>query len=136
MLWPNWMRWSPWTEMSRIQREMNRFFEDYVPAVQHPQGPPLNVWQGSDSCAVTVELPGVEAKDIDISVLDDQMTVRAKRTTESPGEEYAAVRREQSRSGNQEGRALCQGAPTGSRQAQADHGEDLRDFKEVNNHGR
>jgi len=94
MLWPNWDLWNPWPEMSRLQREMNRWFRDYQPATQRPQGPPLNLWQGSDSCAVTVELPGVASKDIEISVLDDQMTIRAKRVTESPGEDYAAVRRE------------------------------------------
>lgn len=94
MIWPNWRMWNPWPEMSRMQRELNRLFEGFEPTAQRPQGPPLNIWQGSDNCAVTIELPGVEAKDIEVSVLDDQMTIRGARTAESPGEEYTAVRRE------------------------------------------
>lgn len=94
MFWPFWSSTSPWSELQQMQREMNRLFGDFEPLASRRQGPPLNLWQGKDCAVLTAELPGVSPADIDVSVLDDQLTLRGKRETEAPGEEYTAVRRE------------------------------------------
>jgi HSP20 family protein len=81
--------------MRRLQRDMNRLFEDWAPGLRgRSEGPLLNLWSGKDDLVVTVELPGVEAKDVDISVVGDQLTVRGKREAEAVGEDAAWVRQE------------------------------------------
>lgn len=46
---------------------------------------PLNVWEGSDEIVVAAPMPGIEADDLEISVLDDELRLRAKER--GPGQE-------------------------------------------------
>jgi HSP20 family protein len=70
---------SPWREMERLQREMNRLvsgtsrWSGLNPA---PCYPAMNVWTNQDGAVVTAELPGVNPEDIDISVMNDTLTLR------------------------------------------------------------
>ncbi len=86
MLWSNLQRdlwnWSPWREMRRLQDEMDRLFQSYWPRVSRAQFPPLNMYANDDQVVVTCELPGVDAKDIDVSVLDDTLTLKCSRQGE------------------------------------------------------
>ncbi|KNG93107.1 Hsp20/alpha crystallin family protein [Pseudaestuariivita atlantica] len=41
--------------------------------------PAVNIWQGDDAVAITAELPGVDAADIDISVKDNVLTLSGER---------------------------------------------------------
>jgi HSP20 family protein len=74
--------WSPWREMDRLQAEMERLFErsrtagndSYVPGY-----PPVNLWSGEDEVVVSAELPGVDADKIDISVVEDTVTLSGQR---------------------------------------------------------
>ena len=98
MLWTRWLEpWgfpNPWAEMRRIQREMNRLFQDFEPARTAAGGPPANLWQGKDDAVVTMEVPGVAPENLDISVVGDQLTVRGKREPEDQGKESSCVRQE------------------------------------------
>jgi HSP20 family protein len=84
---------SPWREMDRLQREMNRLFSD---AFAHPERrvapgyPTINVWTNEESAVVTAELPGVKPDDIDISVEGDTLTLTGNRQPEEleEGEKY------------------------------------------------
>ena len=78
--------WSPWREMERLQRDMNRLFaglprERALSAV--PSYPVMNVWTNEEGAVVTAELPGCNPEDIDISVQNETLTVRGSR---QPGE--------------------------------------------------
>lgn len=72
------MMWNPWREMSRLQREMNRVFRD-VEHTQMPSYPAVNIWTKSDEAIVTVELPGYEVDNLNISVVDDNLTIKGER---------------------------------------------------------
>jgi HSP20 family protein len=88
---------SPWREMDRLRRDMNRLFTDWSTQARRtvaPGYPAMNVWAGQDSAIVTAELPGVNLEDIDISVEDDTLTLRGDRQRDELGEGVTYHRRE------------------------------------------
>jgi HSP20 family protein len=63
-----------------LQKEMGRLFECF--GGEGPKGgayPPMNLWSNDTEAVVTAELPGVDASELDISVLRDQLTIRGER---------------------------------------------------------
>lgn len=76
-------------EMQRLQSEMNRLFSGYIPAHGH-EFPAINVWVGKADAIVTAELPGVDPKKIDISVVADTLTLSGSREKDvlKEGETY------------------------------------------------
>ena len=71
-------RWDPFREMESLRREMNRLFAQTVPSGS-PEFPALNVWVQDHNARVTAELPGIDAQDIDISVVGDTLTLKGDR---------------------------------------------------------
>src|SRR5512143_1258781 len=72
---------STWREMDRLQREMNRLFEDYSPARMRsaPSYPALNVWSNEEGLLVTAEVPGVSPQDIEVNVVGETLTLSGAR---------------------------------------------------------
>lgn len=72
---------SVWREMDRLQREMNRLFEDYYPTRLRPAPayPALNVWTSEEGLKITAEVPGVRPEDLDISVVGETLTLSGTR---------------------------------------------------------
>lgn len=87
---------SPWQEMERLRREMNTLVSGLsdLEATATPGYPSINIWTNEDGAVVTAELPGVEAHDIDISVVGDTLTLSGSRTPDEPGEGGTYHRRE------------------------------------------
>jgi HSP20 family protein len=81
---------NPLREFGRLQEEINRLFPRFADESYAPDFPAVNVWTAADEAVVTAELPGVEAKDIDISVVGDTLTIRGNRTADElkPDESY------------------------------------------------
>ena len=75
---------NPWHEVNRLQREMNRLFEDYYPTRvrRAPSYPALNVWSNEEGLFVTAEVPGMHSEDIEISVVGDTLTLSGARKPE------------------------------------------------------
>jgi HSP20 family protein len=67
-------RADPFAMMRRLSEDFDRLVSGAAPAF-----PAVNVWQGDAAAAVTAELPGVDAADIDISVKDDVLTLSGER---------------------------------------------------------
>lgn len=90
---------SPWQEMDRLQREMNRLFSDSFSLAggrTAPNYPAINVWANEESAVITAELPGVNSEEIDISVVGDTLTLSGNRHLEELGEGDKYHRRERS----------------------------------------
>jgi HSP20 family protein len=87
---------SPWREMERLRRDMNRLVSGISDqdAVATPGYPSINVWTSEDGAVVTAELPGVEASDIDISVVGDTLTLSGSRGSDELDEGGTYHRRE------------------------------------------
>jgi HSP20 family protein len=88
-----------------MQDEFEEFFKDFtvpfqngsrnrLPAVfQSRSFPPLNVSETEQHYAVCVELPGMDAKDINIEVMGNQLTISGERKwdEEKKGKEFLRV---------------------------------------------
>lgn len=87
---------SVWQEMDRLQREMNRLFNDYSSSGRRPATgyPALNVWTNPESAILTAELPGVSPDNLDINVVGETLTLSGEREPEQVPEEARYHRRE------------------------------------------
>jgi len=88
--------WSPFRELARLQEEMDRMF-DYplgrrFPFVEPAFTPAIDLYREEDRLKAKVDLPGVEPKDIEVSVTGNVLTVRGSRkgdrTEKRDGYEY------------------------------------------------
>lgn len=72
---------STWHEMERLQREMNRVFEDYYPRRFRaaPTFPAMNIWNSDTGLTVTAEVPGIDPKDINVNVVNETLTLSGER---------------------------------------------------------
>lgn len=86
--------WDPFTDMRRLQAEMNRLFED-TGSLRTPRAyPPVNVWLGDNSVVVAAEMPGLSHDDIELTVQDDRLTIRGNRPLAADDNQVAWHRRE------------------------------------------
>ena len=58
--------------------------------------PSLNVWGNEENVVVTAELPGLENEDLDISVVNNQLTIKGERKSDKPVENAICHRKERS----------------------------------------
>jgi HSP20 family protein len=73
----------PFTEMRRLQDEVNRLFSSFDLATS-AGFPAVNAFANEDGIALTARLPGVEQDDLEISVFRDTLTLRGRRQPEAP----------------------------------------------------
>jgi HSP20 family protein len=87
--------------MERLRREMNRLFTDWAPGSRWgaaPAYPAMNVWTHEEGVVVTAELPGVAPEDIEISVVNETLTVSGARQPDAvEGATYHRRERSQGR---------------------------------------
>lgn len=86
---------STWDEMDRLQREMNRLFDE-VYTSRRPYGgyPALNLWVGEDKQVITAELPGIRLDDLDINVLGNNLTISGEHSADDLPEDAEIHRQE------------------------------------------
>ena len=86
---------SVWQEMDRLQKEMNRLFENYNPVRRDAPGyPAMNVWANEDGLLVTAEVPGVKPEDIEINVIGETLALSGQRQPDEAGEDVRYHRQE------------------------------------------
>lgn len=89
---------NPFQEVERLQNEMNRLWDRVSETRPGLEGariyPPVVVSEDNDFYYVRAELPGVEAKDLDLSVVNDQLVLRGEKKTSEEGEKVNYHRRE------------------------------------------
>lgn len=77
-------RWDPFRDLMGIQNEMNRLFGrtyggDMGESARGAWTPALDVYETKENFVITMELPGLSADDVDISVEDSTLMVRGER---------------------------------------------------------
>ena len=85
-------RWEPFRELGNLQTQMNRLIQDFgrgsndelmttgfVPAV--------DVYEDEQHVTLNLEVPGLDEKDIDIRLENNQLTVRGERRFENEQKE-------------------------------------------------
>ncbi|MCT7378085.1 Hsp20/alpha crystallin family protein [Chelativorans salis] len=86
--------WDPFTEMQRMREDMNRLFADFPSSPATRIYPPVNLWLGENSIAVTAELPGLSAEEVDLTIREDTLTIRGERKPMEEAEQASWHRRE------------------------------------------
>ena len=76
--------WSPFFDVAKTLEEFDRMFgaaDRPIGLRSVPRGtfPPINIYSQDDITVLTAEMPGVEAKDIELTVLGDSVTLKAER---------------------------------------------------------
>lgn len=81
--WPTWESRSPFEELERMRRELDRAFGDLSGRVFRAQTagvfPLTNVTEDNVNYYVRAELPGIKADELDISVTADSLSVSGER---------------------------------------------------------
>lgn len=78
-------RWRPfgdvWSEMGRLQNEMNRVFGKGSDGRQSfvRSYPVLNIWEDKDKLYVEAELPGFSMDDLEIFIENNLLTIKGER---------------------------------------------------------
>ncbi len=87
----NIIRFDPFEDLTRLQREMNRMFDDSYRANPRnaEQGGQIRTWapavditEDADKITLKAELPGIKQEDIDIEIHGDTLTLRGERKLE------------------------------------------------------
>ncbi len=81
------IRWEPFREMDSLQREMNRLFDSFNSTTKSEEGkayiPPAEMTETPEEIQLKVEVPGMEAKDIDIQVSSEAISISGERKSVS-----------------------------------------------------
>ena len=94
------VRYNPWQEMNSLQRQLNRLFDDALtPANWDEWGnfskiPAAELTETEDAVHLKLEVPGMEAKDLDIQVMADRVAIAGERKSETKSEENGRTRSE------------------------------------------
>lgn len=91
----------PWTGMTSLRKEMDRLFDRFVEpmSVEMPMlsewEPTVDISEDKDTVTVKAELPGVEQKDIAVSLQDGVLTIKGDKQAEKEekGKRYHRVER-------------------------------------------
>ena len=100
---PSIIRYEPFKEMVSLQDRMNRLFEEAWGRSHRPDedfitgtwAPAVDVRETKESLEISVELPGMDPKDVAITVENNILTLRGSREFEKAdeGETYHRVER-------------------------------------------
>lgn len=85
--------WRPFTELSSLRREMDRLWENFFgerPLTriwEREWAPSLDMSETKDNFVVKAEVPGIDAKDIDISLTGDVLSIKGEKKQEKEEKE-------------------------------------------------
>jgi HSP20 family protein len=88
------IRWDPYRDMITLRDRMNRLFED----MSSPKGeekdlvpgawaPSVDIYETENEVVLAAEIPGVDEKDVEIKVEDNNLTIRGERKFEKETKE-------------------------------------------------
>lgn len=85
-------RYNPWNEMNAMARQLDSMFEEFQAPIF--KTPAAELHETDEAVHLKLELPGVEAKDVDIEVTENAVKVVAERKTETKTDDNGKVRSE------------------------------------------
>lgn len=96
------IQWRPFREVTRLRNEMDRLWDDYFGPGRRAFRPMEEAWipavdvaEAADKITVKAEIPGMEAKDIEISMVGDTLSIKGEKKSEreEKDENYHMVER-------------------------------------------
>lgn len=96
------VRYDPWATLSQLQDEMNRLFkragdEDTGTVVTSDWAPPVDIREEKDRFVLLADVPGVDPKDIEITMENGVLAIRGERKLEPEEERKGFHRMERAR---------------------------------------
>lgn len=93
------VRWESFREIDSLQQEMNRLFNTFTPDAEDrgnrfPLMPAVEVNETSDAVHLRFEAPGMEAKDLDVQVTVEAVSISGDRKSETKTAEKGMTRSE------------------------------------------
>ncbi|WP_019504937.1 Hsp20/alpha crystallin family protein [Pleurocapsa sp. PCC 7319] len=94
------IRYNPWQEVNSLQRQLNRLFDDTLSSENGgnfsnlSKIPAAELSETDDALHLKIEIPGMEAKDLDIQVMADQVAIAGERKSETKSEAKGVTRSE------------------------------------------
>ncbi|MBD2431236.1 MULTISPECIES: Hsp20/alpha crystallin family protein [Fischerella] len=93
------VRWEPFREIDTLQRQMNRLFDELMPTVRETANgitfvPAAEMEETPDAIHLKLEVPGMDAKDLDVQVSADSVSIMGERKSETKTEEKGMTRTE------------------------------------------
>lgn len=94
------VRWNPWQELNTLQRQFDRMFEEpfasnsVVKFGNIAKVPAAEISETEDAVQLKLEVPGMEAKDLDVQVTETAVYVSGDRKSETKQEENGKTRSE------------------------------------------
>ncbi|MBD1929492.1 Hsp20/alpha crystallin family protein [Trichocoleus sp. FACHB-90] len=93
------VRWNPWREMATLQQQMNRLFDEaLVPATVGEKSfvrvPAAEMEETQDAIHLKLEVPGIEAKDLDVQVTEKAVSISGERKKETKTEANGVTKSE------------------------------------------
>ena len=94
------IRWEPFREVESLQREMNRLFDSLTPPGNEGSVagiafmPAAEMHETPEVIHLRLEVPGIEAKDLDVQVTAEAVAIRGERKLETRTEEKGMMRSE------------------------------------------
>lgn len=124
------VRYDPWNSLSKLHDEVNRLFNDSLQATDGDQSrvvtsnwsPAVDIREEADRYVITADVPGVDPKDIELTVESGVLTLRGERKLESEQNEGGYRRIERSYGTFYRRFALPDNADTESVSAKGNHG--------------
>jgi HSP20 family protein len=93
------VRYNSWQELNALQRQLDRFFEDArVPSALFDQDvvrvPAAELAETDTAINLKVELPGIDAKDLDVQVTHNSVAISGERKSETRTEKKGVTKSE------------------------------------------
>ena len=92
------IRWQPFTEIDSLQKEMNSLFDSLVPTATDKLSsgfaPAAEMSETSEAVQLKLEIPGMDAKDIDIQVAAESIAISGERKSQTETESNGMTRSE------------------------------------------
>lgn len=91
-------RWQPFQEIETLQRDMNYLFDRLMSTngdrMRATFSPAAEIAETADAIHLKLEIPGMEAKDIDVQVSAEAVSISGERKEETKTEEKGMSRTE------------------------------------------
>lgn len=94
------IRWEPFREVDSLQRQMNRLFDNLSHTATDgesfgiPLMPPAEIHETPEAFHLKLELPGMEAQDLDVQVTAESVAISGERKEETRTEDKGMTRTE------------------------------------------
>ena len=90
-------KWQPFQELSNIRKQMDRLFEDMLSSGDHNWmglhnmggmwTPAVEVQETDQELVLKAQIPGIDAKDLDVEVSEDRVTISGEHKEEKRTED-------------------------------------------------